>query len=300
MKLSMNLWKHLKDTYGDFSDDECIEILKNAGFDGVDFPFCDWENESETLYSGKFERWIADFGEKLRANGLCISQTHLPYLPGDYPPKGDSSYDTFAKTYVPMAARALELTNVLGGSIAVLHLYIGTDADSTLAGNKKYIDALRPFCERYGVKIAFENIFGYNRRDGIIPCFIGTEEEMLRYAEYGGSDCFGLCLDTGHAMLLGDDPVKLIKAFGSRLIALHVNSNTGSRRPDDLHLLPDTMHWSEPVKWAEISAALKEIGYCGSYNLELMLPAYSSQKQVLSAFVKYAGTVGRYYAELAG
>lgn len=297
MKLSLNLWTTEK-MYGEFSDEECIEILKNAGFEGVDFPLCGWENEIETLFSEEFGRWAVRFAEKLRANGMCIAQTHLPFLPSHYPPIGDGSFEAFAEVYIPLVARTLELTRAVGCDIAVLHLYIAKNAEETLAFNKKYIDALKPYCERYGVKIAFETIFGWSEKEGIIPCGIATEEEMLRYVEYGGSEYFGICLDTGHELLLGGDPVELIKAFGDRLIALHVNSNPGSKRRDDVHLVPNTMQWSEPVRWTEVSAALREIGYQGSYNMELIVP-YGTPKQALPAFVSYAGAVGRYYADLA-
>ena len=109
---------------------------------------------------------------------------------------------------------------------------------------------------------------------------------------------FGVCIDTGHAMLLGEDPVEMIRRCGKRVIALHINENPGSRNRDDLHMLPNTMCWSKPTKWEDVSAALKATGYSGFYNMELIVP-YGTPKMAFPAFYAYAGALARYYAGLA-
>jgi len=296
IKTSTNLWCHVPE-YGKYTDEECIEILKNAGYEAVDFPLCDWPGGDNVVFSKEFEKKVVTFAEKLQENGMTVGQTHLPYYPSHYPPIGDGSYEAFSKEFMPLIERTLELTAKMGCKVAVIHLYIGENAEETLAFNKKYIDSIRPICRRTGVKVAIESIFGWKEGKGIIPCNIGTAEELLTYVEYGGADCFGVCIDTGHAALLGDDPVKLIEACGEHLIALHINGNLGRKWVDDLHLVPGSLNWSEQIKWEKISEALGSIDYSGTYNLEVLVP-YGSTKNIVKAFINYTGAVARHYADM--
>lgn len=296
MKLSTNIWLN-NPIYEKFTFRECAEILSDAGFDAVDFPLCDWPDEEISYSTRRFADSVREAASIFAEHGLFIGQTHLPYHPGHYPPLGDGSFDAFAKVYVPKQERMLELTAQVGAPTAVIHLFFDKSFTETYDFNRRYIDVLRPLTEKTGVKIAVENIFGWNRGEGIIPCGVSTAEEICSFADYGG-EMFGVCVDTGHAMLLGEDPVGMIRSSGMRLIALHINSNPGSRNRDDLHMLPGTMCWSEHTNWEKVSAALAEVGYSGTYNMELVVP-YGTPKAAFPAFFHYAAVLGHFYTRLA-
>lgn len=82
------------------------------------------------------------------------------------------------------------------------------------------------------------------------------------------------------------------RMYGARLFALHVNGNAG----DDEHAIPYTLGWCENMDFYDFSAALKEIGYKGYYNLEINpgnLPASTAQP-----YLNLAGSVARPLADL--
>lgn len=297
IKTSINLWHHDVPQYGIYTTEECIEILKNAGYEAVDFPMCNWPEGDDIVFSEAFEEKVIAFAEQLRENGLIVGQTHLPYVPGYYPRKEEEGEEYFLEVFLPRVIRGIELTAKMGCKVAVFHLYLGKDREETLDVNRKTLDLLRPVCKRTGVKVALENVFGWNSREGICPCNVDTKEDMVDYVDYGGSEYFGICFDTGHAALLGYDPIEFIEACGKRLIALHVNSNTGRKWVDDLHMIPGSLNWTEPIKWEKISEALGKVGYSGTYNLEVLVP-YGSNRNMVKTFVAYTGAVARNYADM--
>ncbi len=71
----------------------------------------------------------------------------------------------------------------------------------------------------------------------------------------------GVCLDTGHRHLNGDNPTA-IRTLGSRLITLHIHDNHGQR---DEHIMP----LAGTINWAAVVAALRAIDYPGVFMYEI-------------------------------
>ncbi len=71
----------------------------------------------------------------------------------------------------------------------------------------------------------------------------------------------GVCLDTGHCHLGGDNPTA-IRTLGSRLITLHIHDNHGQR---DEHIMP----LDGTINWAAVVAALRATGYPGVFMYEI-------------------------------
>ena len=142
--------------------------------------------------------------------------------------------------------------------IVVVHPYIGFDgALPTAYGTenfRKIVDAAR----EQNVRIAFENVEGEAHLQLLMQAF----------SEY---DNVGFCWDAGHELCYnkGKDMLRL---YGDRLIATHLNDNLGVSDAagsiywtDDLHLLP----FDGIRNWAAAANRLNEVGYNGILTFEL-------------------------------
>ena len=91
-----------------------------------------------------------------------------------------------------------------------------------------------------GVRLAIENVGSGWRAD--------VRNLMALIDDGDASPAVGVCLDTGHRHLGGDNPAA-IRTLGSRLITLHIHDNHGQR---DEHIMPldGTINWTVVVAGA--------------------------------------------------
>lgn len=120
---------------------------------------------------------------------------------------------------------------------------------------KRSLGELLPDLERAGVKAALENLL-----PGSISTDIG---ELVAAVEETGHPLVGVCLDTGHLNVVKGRPAAAVRAIGARLFALHVHDNNGQ---SDQHLPP----FEGSADWTGFAAALREVGYRGTLNLEVL------------------------------
>ena len=74
-------------------------------------------------------------------------------------------------------------------------------------------DALEALSKEYGVRVAIHNHGPKTRYDKIAD---------LAKALDGRSENIGTCVDTGHYIRTGEDPVAALKQFGSRVLEVHL------------------------------------------------------------------------------
>ena len=90
--------------------------------------------------------------------------------------------------------------------------------------------------------------------------------EKSCYAEH-----FAVCVDTGHsndAVRFGNPPPQeVIRLLGKSVVCLHLHDNDGLT---DQHRIPMT----GTIDWPAVFDALDEIGYQGTYNMELHLDQF--------------------------
>jgi len=270
---------------------ESARMMKQAGFDGVDFSLCRDQTNPEAQLSPEWMADVMERAEALKAEGLEIAQSHLPYYGSHIDRPGDGGYRDYEAFVLPGLLKSLEACGEIGCRVAVIHPYFHPlSAPSTRDGNLRLIDRLMPSVEKYGVKLAFENIYGMNYSD----TRMSRAEDILPVIEAADSEYVGACIDTGHANIRGLDGAAMVRLYGKKLFALHVNGNAGK----DEHVIPYTMSgWCEKIDFYAFSAALKEIGFKGYYNLEIAcgdLP-----RGVAQPFLNYAAAVARALADLA-
>ena len=290
MKISTSLRYGMQITGADAGT--VARMMVQAGFQGVDFQLNDQQMEPARIQEAAWhDRYIA-MADALKAEGLEVAQTHLPYYYAHIPHPGKGTYAEYEEFMLPGYLRALEVTAEIGCHLTVMHpYYVETDAERTRDGTQRLLEKLLPTLEKYDIRLALENIWawGYKNANASYP------EDLYAMAERAGDPHIGLCIDTGHANLFRIDICEMARLYGDKLFALHINGNGGTQ---DEHILPYTMGgFYERLDYQAFSRVLREIGYRGYYNLELAvgnMPVCLAQP-----YYTFAAAVARALADLA-
>ena len=267
--------------------EEAIDLMADAGFDAIDFSFHikkEYSSENTDGQAGKAR--FTEWRKRAEARGLVFNQAHAPE---------GSSFKDMDKTVQRFheIRRAIRNASYLGIPHIVVHPvqhlpYCEPGVPEQLFEmNMKFYNALKPYCEEYGVKICLENM--WQEPNGKIDhSTCSTPEEFVRYLDSLNSEWFIACLDIGHAPLVGVDPCDLIRALGKdRLKALHVHDVDGV---DDLHTLP----YFAKINWDSVCASLKEIGYTGDLTFEAGNFVYQLPSELAAPAAKFMVATGRY------
>ena len=202
---------------------------------------------------------IAALGDWLRETGLVLHGVHAPIW-DVFEGKTGNTYSTAAADSAKRQAAVREAEAALGvlreiqAGFMVVHL--GTPAapsgDNSRAAASKSLEEICRLAEPLGVRIAAE----------VIPNDLSSAQALVAMLErdFEGSTV-GICLDFGHAHLLGD-VADAIETAAEHLITTHVHDNR--RRADD-HLVP----YQGTIDWSTALLMMQKIGYDGTYLLEL-------------------------------
>lgn len=275
-----------------FGDDKAVEILAKAGFDAVDLTLCEsmWDNDSVYLTDG-YKREVERLAETAKQNGVFFNQAHA-YFPTSF---ADEERTRIAYERV---VRGIEIASMLGAKIIVVHpnqhLYYpdGNNPEVLKEMNFKFYKSLLPYCEKFGIKIATENMWQNNKVNKVITdstCSRGPE--FCEYVDMIDSEWMTACLDLGHCGLVGQLPENMIRALGhDRLGALHVHDNNGR---EDNHVEPMAPFVST-VNWEEVCKALAEIDYKGDFTFEAERTFMNTNEQTVDSTARRLHDIGRY------
>ena len=235
---------------------KAVELIGKAGFDAWDFSLFnmgryDWANgkiiDNPHPLNGneyvKFARELKNIGQ---AYGMVCNQSHAPFpsdkMPFDY------------------LKRSIECTAEAGGDICIIHPINA----APLEENVEFYNKLLPFAKEYGVRIATENMWSWDKdKDQSAFSACATSKSFCDHVDAVNSPYLVACLDLGHAEMRGsgEGAAKMIRDLGSRLQALHIHDND---RWHDSHQIPFSMQ----IDFEEIAKALKDINYTGYLTLE--------------------------------
>ena len=266
---SVNLGNFLKD----YSLADSLKMIKECGFDGVDFSlwyFCQGDNAP--MYKENWREFIQDVRRMLDENGLCVPQAHAHWR-HEGQVQEDFSYALPGEIF----ERNIEACRMLGCDKLVFHpiqhFFPLKNAEETrrkvIDANAAWFKALTPAAEKFNVQLLVENMFDYKHIQApdapAIPMSQGAD--ILETVEKVNHPLVQICLDTGHANIAGADVPAMIRLYGKRLRALHLQDNYGKIYPiyEDIHQFPGTCN----LNWEEIFKALKETGCDASLNMEL-------------------------------
>ena len=288
-----------------FGIDEGFAILKEAGFEAVDFYLGQYlackEEMDESYYEELCDetRMMEHYSQVKAASekyGIEIAQCHAP-----------------APTYVARKERetliaqkiirkSIEMCSYLGCKHIVIHpicdgsaRYPSLTKEVEIEANITYFSSLIPDLKKYNVTCCLENSYALDW--GTKKSYIGScsyMNEAVWYIdtlnEMAGEKCFAFCLDIGHAVLLGVDPCYAMEELGHRLEVLHVHDNNGM---NDDHIAP----YLGIVNWKRFIKGLREIDYKGNMNFETVNSCRKVPKELVPAVLKLISATGRYFRD---
>jgi sugar phosphate isomerase/epimerase len=199
--------------------------------------------------------WLAE-------SRLEMPSVHAPIVDSLISDKWGRAYSTATRdadawraTMGEMRA-ALDVARVIPFSLFVVHLGVPSaqnpdPQDNSREAAIRSIEEVHRMAEPLGVKIALE----------VMGNKLSTVEALIDLIEddLDGMD-LSVCMDVGHAFLLGDVPDAIEGASGY-LATTHLHDN---RRQHDEHLLP----FDGAINWAETMMAFEKIGYDGVLMFE--------------------------------
>lgn len=244
-------------------DAQALRAIARAGFEACDFSMWSypWKGGVWDLADDAFDAYFTDLKALARDCGVEVWQTHAPFPTTTGDPGGDAER-------LAAIRRAIRATALLGSRYIIVHPIMHapcrTEADHAraLAENIAFYRSLIPELAEHRVKLAIENMFGWDEEaDRACPIIFSTAEEIVSALVQLGDDHFCACLDVGHAGLAGQHPAKMAETLGPWLKTLHVHDNDGH---SDLHTLP----FLGVIDWDAVCKALRRIEYPGTMNLE--------------------------------
>lgn len=244
-----------------FGYEKAIEMLAKAGYDAYDFSQFHPLSENDRLYKDDFREYARSLRCFADSRGIICNQSHAPFPSSVGDPEKD------AEIYAGIL-RAMEIASILGAKCIIVHpkqhLPYRENAEALKRINLEFYRSLIPYCERFNIKVAVENMWQMNPvgRRTIVDSTCSRVGEFCEYIDMIDSEWIIACLDLGHVSLCGEDMSVMIRGLGSkRLKALHVHDTDGYR---DLHTLPFT----SCNDYRKITSLLREIGYEGDLTFE--------------------------------
>ncbi len=172
---------------------------------------------------------------------------------------------------VEETAAALNLATLVPYRVLVLHCGVpaphGSAADNHVPSMIRSLEELSPVATGAGVRLAVE----------VFPNALSTASSLVDLLESEiEASGLGICMDVGHARLMGD-VVEAIETCSGHLLTTHLHDNHG--RTDD-HLVPG----QGVVDWDAALLAFQKVGYDGAWMFELAIAA--ERRPVLERAVK--------------
>ena len=238
---------------------DAIRLIAKAGFDAYDYSFCGLPKD-DPFYSDAYMENAKEIKALSEEIGISCNQAHAPFPSsvGD-PEKDENIFNEIVKS--------MEFAACLGAHVIVVHpkqhLCYQEHVDELYEMNVEFYSRLMPYAEKFGIKVATENMWQWNSSaEAITDSTCSRAWEFNKYIDAVNSPYLVGCLDIGHVSLIGTDIPAFIRQMGKEHIyCLHVHD---TNLKEDNHTLPFTLK----INWIEVMKALGEIGYEGDFTFE--------------------------------
>ena len=280
-----------------------IKMIADAGFEAVDFPLnreelTPWdEGLFKNPASAEFAAYFKNLGKMIADHGLEVYQTHAPFCSTKC--SDPQKYAVILRKTI----QAIYATGYMGAPNVVAHPVLhpdfnnGQNRERMMQTNLEFFGAMVPALKETGVTVCIENMYWNAQEQLKIPnscsdaeqlsCLIDTLNDL-----HGPH--FAACLDTGHAVVSGNDPCRMIRELGHRTRVLHLQDNRGVT---DDHMVPGM----GVIHWKEFLTEMRESGYSGTLNFEVRFSDYEKDvynKAVRQAAYRLLYTIGRSMADI--
>lgn len=212
---------------------ERYKLIKKAGFDCVML----W-------WSDKFGRGIGyqKDVEYARNTGLIIENIHAPVHEQNDLSADNLSGESVFQSYLQCVKDCFEY------KIPTMVIHLPDDRNPINCLGVERLKSLVSEAENKNVQIAFENLNNITNLSLVLSTF--------------QSKYIGFCYDSCHHYNYALDN-DLIKRYGNRLMALHLQDNGGKHNQ---HQLP----FDGRIDWVDVMKRITDIGYQGATSLEPM------------------------------
>lgn len=267
-------------------DRKVLDAIKEGGFKYFDLTLF-WKGTTEHIGTGpdclENAKKLKEYADSL---GLECEQSHAYFTSGIDEAAMARRYD-----YIP---KDMRIASIMGAKSIVLHPV----SEFTYEENIEFVKRFIPLAHELDIKICVENIWHFSGGK-VFPICTTSPESFVKFLDEINDPYVVACLDIGHAEM--DDnivsAVKMIRALGSRLYALHIHDNN---KKNDSHQLPFT----QQINFYEILEALKEIKYPGNITFEVETcynrgenPRMSLPFELIPAFVRIEREIGQFFSD---
>lgn len=269
-----------------FGDKKALDILSQTGFDACDYSMFCMDDENHMLNSDAAVGYARELREYADSIGFSVNQAHAPF---GFSPAHEEAFET---EMLERLARSMEIAATLGAKIIVVHPlhfqpYRGFEQRQK-EQNIRFFRALVPYCEQFGIKVACENMWRRDGRNGHIRDDVCSDErEFAEYIDEIASPWITACLDLGHCGLVGADAAQAIRTLSGRIGCLHVHDND---YVNDLHIAP----YTGKMDWDSITDALAQINYKGDFTFECDSFFAGFDKELMPSAVRLIYDIGRH------
>jgi len=287
--------------------DEGYRLIAEAGFEAIDWNIdVHLQNdkvakapvlENLCIFDKSLDEMLEFFAPELdaiKANGLQIAQAHAPF--GPFVNKRPEATEYYIEVY----KNIIKLCDAVGCKNLIIHSCVnhpafGMTPAQTFDLNMHLYGSLIDTLLQTDVTVCLENLF-YTLGGKIREATCSDPHEAAEYIDklnaLAGKECFGLCVDTGHLMLLGRRFPTYMPIVGKRVKALHIHDNDGMF---DRHLAPFT----GITDWREFVDSLRQIGYCGDLSFETFGQMYEGRidTELMPMFAEHIADIGKYFRE---
>ena len=242
-----------------------LEMMAKAGFDAIDYTFCNWMEEGVSPWT---KNDAVDHAKELRriadGCGICFHQTHAPFR---FDPSHISDWH---REMIPMIVRSMELSALLGAPHIVVHplhhVPYAQNREYLWNLNQDYYRELLPYARQFGINIALENLVERTpppERQLVKTLCSEPREYAAFYDALNAEEQMVCCVDTGHAVLGGESAAEMIRVLGRRVKALHIHDND---LVSDKHWMP----YQGKIDWNAVLRALVDVDYSGDFTFEVL------------------------------
>ena len=204
---------------------------------------------------------IAQLGTWLKETGLTLHGIHAPITDSMAAGQKGTMFSTASpdsakrQAAIKEADAALAIARAIPCSVVVMHLGVpskGPTPENNRGAAARSVEDVCNLSKPLGVRVAVE----------VIPNELSAPATLVTMIERDFDDSdVGICLDFGHAHLMGD-VADAVETAAEHLITTHVHDN---RRREDDHLVP----YQGSIDWGSAMLTMRKVGYEGTYLLEV-------------------------------
>lgn len=282
--------------------EEAIRCVAKAGFDAFDLTMCYIHQKPNKFKGDDYLTYVNELKQLAMELNIKCNQAHAPF------PTQLNGNDEYNKRTFDAIIRSMECASILGADIIVMHPIKNSSSsiakdcfyepyvndESLFNANVEFFKKLIPYCEKFNIKIAVENMWERHpqNREILIPSFLGNSEEHRDFIDIMQSKWIVGCLDIGHSLICGENPADAIFCLGKeRLGAMHIHDCNSK---EDSHTLP----YSADADWDAIASALAKIGYDGDFTFEAENLFENLPNELLCDALTFMGKIGRHIINL--